>query len=74
MDPIYPEVSREYGKITEREWHGMMRDLVVEARRADRRLDLLRVGILSTLAGEDHECLPTVNRTLRTSRRQPDWL
>ena len=22
-DPIYPEVSREYGKITEQEWHGL---------------------------------------------------
>jgi hypothetical protein len=32
-DPIYPEVSREYGKISEQAWHAMMRGVVVEARR-----------------------------------------
>ena len=25
-DPIYPEVNREYGKITEDEWHDLMQD------------------------------------------------
>lgn len=32
-DPIYPEVKREYGRITEQEWHGLMRVVVTEARR-----------------------------------------
>jgi hypothetical protein len=32
-DPIYPEVSREYGKITEQEWHHLMQDVVKESRR-----------------------------------------
>ena len=32
-DPIYPEVKREYGRITEREWQAMMREVVAEARR-----------------------------------------
>jgi len=32
-DPIYPEVSREYGRIAEQDWHGMMREVVSEARR-----------------------------------------
>src|SRR5258708_1594743 len=27
-DPIYPEVDREYGKISEGDWHGMMREVV----------------------------------------------
>jgi len=32
-DPIYPEVYREYGRITEKEWHALMREVVSEARR-----------------------------------------
>jgi DNA modification methylase len=32
-DPPYPEVNREYGRMTEREWHEMMRKVVVESRR-----------------------------------------
>jgi hypothetical protein len=32
-DPIYPEVSRQYGRITEAEWHGLMRVVVHECRR-----------------------------------------
>jgi len=32
-DPIYPEVRREYGRITEVEWHDLMRVVVAECRR-----------------------------------------
>ena len=32
-DPIYPEVSREYGRITEDEWHSLMRLVVSESHR-----------------------------------------
>jgi hypothetical protein len=32
-DPIYPEVSREYGRITEEQWHALMREVVKECRR-----------------------------------------
>lgn len=32
-DPIYPEVNREYGRLTEREWHALMREVVKECRR-----------------------------------------
>ena len=32
-DPIYPEVHREYGRISEGDWHAMMRDVVTECRR-----------------------------------------
>ena len=32
-DPIYPEVRREYGRITEAEWHDLMRAVVGECRR-----------------------------------------
>jgi DNA modification methylase len=32
-DPIYPEVNREYGKISEKDWHAMMREVVAQARR-----------------------------------------
>lgn len=32
-DPIYPEVKRQYGRITEPEWHGLMRAVVKEGRR-----------------------------------------
>ena len=32
-DPIYPEVDREYGKISEQEWHALMREVVTQARR-----------------------------------------
>ena len=32
-DPIYPEVSREYGRISEAEWHSLMQDVVAECRR-----------------------------------------
>ena len=32
-DPIYPEVEREYGKISEKEWHALMREVVAEAKR-----------------------------------------
>lgn len=32
-DPIYPEVSREYGRISEANWHDLMRGVVKEARR-----------------------------------------
>jgi len=32
-DPIYPEVRREYGRITEADWHALMRDVVAECRR-----------------------------------------
>lgn len=32
-DPIYPEVNREYGKVTENEWHNLMRVVLVECRR-----------------------------------------
>jgi DNA modification methylase len=32
-DPIYPEVSREYGRLSEADWHSLMRDVVTECRR-----------------------------------------
>jgi len=32
-DPIYPEVQRDYGRITEADWHGLMHDVVAECRR-----------------------------------------
>ena len=32
-DPIYPEVNRQYGRISEDQWHDMMRDVVGECRR-----------------------------------------
>jgi hypothetical protein len=32
-DPIYPEVDREYGRISEQEWHALMREVVAQARR-----------------------------------------
>jgi hypothetical protein len=32
-DPIYPEVSREYGRMSEKDWHAMMREVVAQARR-----------------------------------------
>jgi DNA methylase len=32
-DPIYPEVNKEYGRITERDWQDLMRCIVSEARR-----------------------------------------
>jgi tRNA G10 N-methylase Trm11 len=32
-DPIYPEVGREYGRISEADWHEMMRSVVAEGRR-----------------------------------------
>jgi len=32
-DPIYPEVKREYGRITEQDWHSLMRDVIAECRR-----------------------------------------
>lgn len=32
-DPIYPEVNREYGRISEQDWHALMREVVEECRR-----------------------------------------
>jgi DNA modification methylase len=32
-DPIYPEVNREYGRISEANWHAMMKAVVAECRR-----------------------------------------
>lgn len=32
-DPPYPEVKREYGKMSEAEWHDLMQDVVYEAMR-----------------------------------------
>lgn len=32
-DPIYPEIDREYGKVSEAEWHDLMRHVVSECRR-----------------------------------------
>ncbi len=32
-DPPYPEISRPYGRMTEAEWHAMMRAVVAECRR-----------------------------------------
>jgi DNA modification methylase len=32
-DPPYPEISRDYGRMTEAEWHEMMRSVVAQARR-----------------------------------------
>lgn len=32
-DPPYPEIDREYGKLTENEWHDMMHAVVTEGRR-----------------------------------------
>jgi hypothetical protein len=32
-DPIYPEVNREYGRLTETQWHDLMRTVVTESRR-----------------------------------------
>jgi DNA modification methylase len=32
-DPPYPEISREYGRMTEAEWHEMMRGVVAQSRR-----------------------------------------
>ena len=32
-DPPYPEIDREYGRMTEEEWHDMMKTVVTEGRR-----------------------------------------
>jgi hypothetical protein len=32
-DPPYPEISREYGRLTEDEWHELMQTIVAEGRR-----------------------------------------
>jgi 16S rRNA G966 N2-methylase RsmD len=32
-DPPYPEIDREYGRLTEADWHGLMRSVVAEGRR-----------------------------------------
>ena len=32
-DPIYPEINREYGRISEAVWHSLMREVVTESRR-----------------------------------------
>jgi hypothetical protein len=32
-DPIYPEVEREYGRMSEQDWHVMMREVVGQGRR-----------------------------------------
>ena len=32
-DPPYPEIDREYGRMTEGEWHELMREVVAEGRR-----------------------------------------
>ena len=32
-DPPYPEISRPYGRMTEADWHAMMRGVVAESRR-----------------------------------------
>ena len=32
-DPIYPCVDREYGRITEADWHALMKEVVTQARR-----------------------------------------
>jgi DNA modification methylase len=32
-DPPYPEIDREYGRLTEKEWHDLMRLVVTEGRR-----------------------------------------
>jgi hypothetical protein len=32
-DPIYPCVDREYGRMSEQDWHGLMRAVVAQARR-----------------------------------------
>ena len=32
-DPPYPEIDREYGRMTEQEWHDLMRSVVAEGRR-----------------------------------------
>ena len=32
-DPIYPEVKKDYGRISEKEWHALMREVVAQARR-----------------------------------------
>lgn len=32
-DPIYPEVNREYGRLTEAQWHDLMHTIVTESRR-----------------------------------------
>jgi hypothetical protein len=32
-DPIYPEVNREYGRISEKDWHSLMRDVIFQAKR-----------------------------------------
>ena len=32
-DPPYPEIDREYGRLTENEWHDLMRTVVSEGRR-----------------------------------------
>ena len=32
-DPPYPEIDREYGRLTEDEWHELMREVVTEGRR-----------------------------------------
>jgi DNA modification methylase len=32
-DPPYPEIDRDYGRMTEKDWHEMMRSVVAECRR-----------------------------------------
>lgn len=32
-DPPYPEIDREYGRMSEEDWHGLMREVVNEGRR-----------------------------------------
>jgi len=49
-DPIYPEVSREYGRISERDWHDLMRIVVGEARRV-----LKAKGSMAVILGPNSE-------------------
>jgi hypothetical protein len=32
-DSLYPEVDREYGRMSENDWHALMREVVIEAKR-----------------------------------------
>ena len=32
-DPIYPEVNREYGRMSEEDWHSLMQNVVLESQR-----------------------------------------
>ena len=73
FDPIYPHIEREYGTITEDEWHDLMKSVLQECRRILKPHGSVVVIILPNKEKVGRMRLWTWDFVTWAARMWPDW-